>query len=136
MPSIWNTLQSQPLWPSRTVDTCRRPVRCLWYFLEYEHVWRFHRNNYIMCGLFKTCFILKRQSVKGTPLRSGRVTHLKRFYFENLFFLAVGVGRAYQIYFVVPKYSFIDWQLILNLSYICSSRKALVTLFPVQQIYF
>jgi len=89
-----------------------------------------------MCGLFKTCFILKIQSVKGTPLRSGRVTYLKRFYFENLFFLAVGVGMAYQIYFVVPKYSFIDWQLILNLYYICLSRKALVTLFPVQQVYF
>ena len=34
---------------------------------------------------FHYCF------VKGTPLRSGRATHLKRFFFENLYFLVINV---------------------------------------------
>jgi len=58
------------------------------------------------CWRFVYCFLYV---LKGTPLRSGRVTHLKRFFFENCF-LVVDVFIALQSILWYLYMSAIGWQ--------------------------
>jgi len=73
-------------------------------------------------------------NVKATPLRSGRVTHLKRNFLKTCFFLLTCVGHS-SLSCGTLKGLLLVGSLLKTCIISVDFRKALVTLFPVQQIH-
>jgi len=71
--------------------------------------------------------------LKGTPLRYGRVTHLKRFFFENLYFLLPAYIVHENLFCGTIICPLSIWQLGLKLECYCLTGKSvtiILMLFP------
>jgi len=100
-------------------------------FLHPSHSQDVNKNTSELCWKI----LLKIYIIKGTPPRSGRVTHFKRFFSKTCFFLLLTfVGHS------SLSCGTLKCLLLVGTSYkTCiipvDLRKVLVLLFPVQQIH-
>jgi len=67
---------------------------------------------------------------KGTQLRSGRVTHIKKKNIENLYFLVTIVFSVSNLFCGALICPLLIWQLVLKLECICCTGKNVTNVFP------